>query len=152
MVITHYERANGWRNSSFTFIFWFILALNLTITLRSKIISSLIKPELSSSELGYELTELKRKLFKLTDFEVNLFYIEYFLVLANLMLFMRSEKYTDDQSKPDDLKNEESPENTCSLLARLTFWWTNSLISIICFGFILFFGMIIILNSFCCNL
>ncbi len=125
LLITHYERVQGWQNSSFTFIFWLLLVLSLTVTLRTKLIYILNKDK-PEADIGQNQTQANRALFKLTDLDIWLFFVEYGLALATLVLYMCSEKFTESDREN---KGSEPPEATCSLLARLTFWWSNSLIS-----------------------
>ncbi len=125
MLITHYERIQGWRNSSFTFIFWLILVLSLTFTSRTKL-NYIFNKDKPDAEFGFKLTEENEILFKLNSFEIKLFFIEYGLVVISLILFMCSEKLTKSDKEG---KSSEPPEIACSLAARLTFWWSNSLIS-----------------------
>ncbi len=93
------------------FLFWLFIAFNSTITLRTKLIFHIIKKEHS----------VERKLLKLTDLDLVLFYIYYFLTLASLILSTISEKYIKNSSN-------ESSEESSNLLSRLTFFWINPLI------------------------
>ncbi len=99
LFIIHLERLNGWKNSSLIFLFWLFISFNSTITLRTKIIQQ--------------------------DNDSILFYIFYFLIIVMLILSTLSEKY--NNFSENDLKNQ-SPEESSSLLSRLTFFWINPLI------------------------
>jgi len=100
------ERLNGWKNSSLVFLFWLFIAFNSTITLRTKIINHINK----NNSINIQL--------------ILLFYIYYGLTIGSLILAAFSEKYLNE----NDLKNNQSPEESSGLLSRLTFWWINPLI------------------------
>ena len=106
LFIIHLERLNGWKNSSLVFLFWLFIAFNLTITLRTKIINHIN----NNNSINIQL--------------ILLYYIYYGLTIGSLILAAFSEKYLNE----NDLKNNQSPEESSGLLSRLTFWWINPLI------------------------
>lgn len=124
LFINTYELVNGWRNSSLIFIFWAFLCLNSTLIARSKVQYDLNKAD-TTAIYGYELSTTEISLNKLKRPDIILFYIYYILVVISVLLSILSYDYDDE----DDLDNK-LPENTCSLLARLTFYWTGTLINI----------------------
>nr|QNH67882.1 ATP-binding cassette transporter subfamily C member 1 X7 [Brachionus rotundiformis] len=106
--INHLERKAGRRNSSISFVFWLLMILASSLTLRSKLLFHF--DMISDSNLNK---------IKLND----LFYLHYILILASLVISALSEKviYRVVISK-------NTPEQNSSLLSKLTFWWINPLI------------------------
>ncbi|CAF1082092.1 unnamed protein product, partial [Brachionus calyciflorus] len=115
IFILHLERKSGRCNSSILFIYWLIMTLASSITLRSKLIFHF-------GQKSHE--EIEKRLYKLDEHDIYLFYVTYIFICLNTILSTFSERvfYKIVLSK-------NSPEQNSSLLSRLTFWWINPLIS-----------------------
>nr|UOU03338.1 ATP-binding cassette subfamily C1-7 [Brachionus rubens] len=115
IFINYLERKGGRFNSSLAFIFWFLMTLVSTVTLRTKLIHQF-------SERNDKLKNTR--LEKLDEHDLNIFYVSFFIIFVNMVLATFSESYL--------YRNvfwKHSPEHNSSLLSKLTFWWINPLIN-----------------------
>nr|QUF59452.1 ATP-binding cassette transporter Abcc1-7 [Brachionus angularis] len=114
----HFERSNGYKYSTLGFIYWFLMFLVSLITLRSKLLFQINKNDFRKSK-----EELFK--FKLIDYDLYSFYLSFCFTLLNTILFSLSEKVKTEKN----IILDKTPEETCSVLSKLTFWWINPLIN-----------------------
>lgn len=103
------ERKYGVRSSGFLFTFWFLLALLLIVTFRSKIRVALIEGEV-------------RDVFRFVTF-----FILYAVVLAELIITAFFIDKKNVWSVPAEDK-KPCPEHHVSFLSQITFWWFSGLV------------------------
>ncbi|XP_078692715.1 multidrug resistance-associated protein 1-like isoform X6 [Branchiostoma floridae x Branchiostoma belcheri] len=103
-----YERLKGRQSSAILFVFWLLATLCGIVTFRSNIRVALL-------EGGVQDT-----------FRFVTFYLYFPLVLAELILSVFSERaplFSETNRDP-----KPCPEETCSFLSKITFWWFNPLV------------------------
>ena len=121
LFFNHFERVSGLRASSLLFVFWTVLTMCCSITFRSKVLYHIYNYNKNNNN------QENKSDVDLTD--VYVFYVFFALCLANLVLFAFSEKYCENYDNDvNGTKAKLSPENTTSLLSKLSFLWIDPLI------------------------
>ncbi|XP_078610229.1 multidrug resistance-associated protein 1-like isoform X14 [Branchiostoma floridae x Branchiostoma japonicum] len=103
-----YERLKGRQSSGVLFLFWLLATLCGIVTFRSNIRVALLEGGVSDT------------------FRFVTFYLYFPLVLTELILSAFSERAPLFSEANRDPK--PSPEETCSFLSKITFWWFNPLV------------------------
>ncbi|XP_035695041.1 multidrug resistance-associated protein 1-like isoform X5 [Branchiostoma floridae] len=103
-----YERLKGRQSSGVLFLFWLLATLCGIVTFRSNIRVALLEGGVSDT------------------FRFVTFYLYFPLVLTELILSAFSERAPLFSEANRDPK--PSPEESCSFLSKITFWWFNPLV------------------------
>ncbi|XP_035695059.1 multidrug resistance-associated protein 1-like [Branchiostoma floridae] len=101
-----YERLKGRQSSGVLFLFWLLATLCGIVTFRSNIRVALLEGGVSDT------------------FRFVTFYVYYSLVLTQLIL----SAFTERALLFSPANPEPSPEESCSFLSKITFWWFNPLV------------------------
>ena len=115
-----------WRYSILMFIYWLLMSLAYTITLRTRIIQQIEHGSQTNSSLSDSFSQPNLANMHYSSLDSYIFYAYFGLIIANLVLSALSENYSNTSNNLST--NSESLQSRANLISYLTFWWSNDLI------------------------